>query len=115
MTQHIMFRNGGAISRVKKGSTAATHRDPPYMYHPIACWDDPVRDDEHIEWVRRASDALKPFATGGVYLNFTGEEVTGKVQTGFDADVWERLVALKDQYDPNNMFRFNQNIPPSGA
>jgi FAD/FMN-containing dehydrogenase len=115
MTQHIMFRNGGAISRVKEGSTAATHRDAPYMYHPIACWDDPARDDEHIEWVRRASDALKPFATGGVYLNFTGEEAIGRVQTGFDADVWERLVALKDKYDPTNMFRFNQNIPPSGS
>ena len=115
MTQHIMFRNGGAIGRVKKGSTAATHRDAPYMYHPIACWDDPARDDEHIEWVRRASDALKPYATGGVYLNFTGEEVSGRVQTGFDADVWERLVALKDRYDPTNMFRFNQNIPPSGS
>jgi FAD/FMN-containing dehydrogenase len=115
MTQHIMFRNGGAISRVKKDSTAATHRDAPYMYHPIACWDDPARDDEHIEWVRRASDALKPFATGGVYLNFTGEEAIGRVQTGFDADVWERLVALKDKYDPTNMFRFNQNIPPSGS
>jgi FAD/FMN-containing dehydrogenase len=115
MTQHIVFRNGGAISRVPNGATAATHRDAPYMYHPIACWDDPARDDEHIEWVRRASDALNPFATGGVYLNFTGEEGGERVRSGFEDDVWERLVALKDRYDPTNMFRFNQNIPPNNT
>ena len=115
MTQSIIFRNGGAISRVPKNATAATHRDPPYMYHPIACWDDPARDDEHLDWVRRSSDALKPFATGGVYLNFTGEEGADRVRSGFENEIWERLVALKNKYDPGNMFRFNQNIKPSGA
>jgi FAD/FMN-containing dehydrogenase len=113
MTQHIMFRNGGAISRVKKNATASTHREAPYMYHPIACWDDPARDEEHMEWVRRASAALKPFATGGVYLNFQGDEGQERMRAGFDDETWTRLVALKDRYDPTNMFRFNQNIAPS--
>jgi FAD/FMN-containing dehydrogenase len=113
MTQHIMFRNGGAIGRVPKNSTAATHRDAPYMYHPIACWDEAARDDEHIDWVRRASDALKPFATGGVYLNFQPDEGIDRLRSGFDDETWMRLVALKDEFDPANMFRFNQNITPS--
>jgi FAD/FMN-containing dehydrogenase len=111
----IVFRHGGAVSRVPDDATAFSHRKAAYLFHPIACWPDPARDDAHIDWVRRASAAMKPFATGGVYLNFTGEEAIGRVQTGFDADVWERLVALKDKYDPTNMFRFNQNIPPSGS
>ncbi len=113
MTQHILFRNGGAIGRVPKDATAATHRDAPYMYHPIACWQDVGDDDRHVDWVRRASDALKPYATGGVYLNFQGDEGPERLRSGFEDATWSRLVALKDRYDPTNMLCFNQNIRPS--
>jgi FAD/FMN-containing dehydrogenase len=111
-TQMIIFRHGGAVSRVSEDATAFSHREPAYMFHPIAIWPDPARDDAHIDWVRRSSAAMKPFATGGVYLNFMSES---PVQAGYTAEKWDRLVALKDRYDPTNMFRFNQNIPPSGA
>ena len=115
MTQSIIFRHGGAVSQVPKHSTAATHRDATFMYHPIACWQDPADDHKHIEWVRRTSEALEPFATGGVYLNFMGDEGPERLRAGFEDETWKRLVALKDRYDPTNMFCFNQNIVPSGG
>ena len=92
-------------------TTAAGHRDAAYMFHPIACWQDPSDSDRYLDWVFRSTDAMEPFTTGGVYLNFTGEEGKDKVR-GRDRDTWTRLVALKDKYDPANVFRFNQNIPP---
>jgi FAD/FMN-containing dehydrogenase len=112
-TQMIVFRHGGAVSRVPDDATAFSHRQAAYLFHPIACWPDPARDDAHIDWVRRASAAMKPFATGGVYLNFMGD--TDAVRAGYSPEKWQRLVELKDRYDPTNMFRFNQNIPPSGS
>jgi FAD/FMN-containing dehydrogenase len=114
-TQSVLFRHGGAVSRVASGSTAAGHRDAAYMYHPIACWPDPGDTNRYVGWVFSASDAMEPFTTGGVYLNFTGEEGADKVRAGYEPETWNRLVALKDKYDPDNVFRFNQNIPPSGA
>jgi FAD/FMN-containing dehydrogenase len=113
MSQMIMFRTGGAISRVPEDATAASHRDAPYMWHPIAAWSDPAENDMHISWVRESSAAMKPFATGGVYLNFEQDEGEEHVKAGFSADKYARLVALKDKYDPGNLFRVNQNIAPS--
>jgi FAD/FMN-containing dehydrogenase len=112
-TQMIIFRHAGAVKRVPDDATAFSHREADYMFHPIAAWPDPSRDDAHIEWVRRSSAAMKPHATGGVYLNFISDD--DSVRAGFSPEKWERLVALKDRYDPTNMFRFNQNIPPSDA
>jgi FAD/FMN-containing dehydrogenase len=113
MTQAIIFRHGGAVGRVPAGTTATSHRDAAYMFHPIACWQDPAETDRYLQWVYASSDAMQPFTTGGVYLNFTGDEGPDKVRAGYDAETWARLVALKDKYDPDNVFRFNQNIPPS--
>lgn len=115
MAQTILFRNGGAISRVPEDATAASHRDAPYMWHPIAAWNDPADTDREIAWVRDASAAMKPFATGGVYLNFEQDEGAEHVRAGYSAEKYARLVELKDKYDPNNLFRINQNIAPSGA
>jgi FAD/FMN-containing dehydrogenase len=111
-TQSVLFRHGGAVSRVPAETTAAGHRDAAYMFHPIACWQDPSDSDRYLDWVFRSTDVMEPFTTGGVYLNFTGEEGQDKVRAGYDRDTWTRLVALKDKYDPANVFRFNQNIPP---
>jgi FAD/FMN-containing dehydrogenase len=56
---------------------------------------------------------MAPFATGGVYLNFEQDEGAEHVRAGFGAEKYARLVALKDKYDPGNLFRINQNIAPS--
>ena len=111
----VMFRHGGAVSRTADDATAAGHRDAAYMIHPIAAWQDPAQTDLHLDWVRRFSAAIAPYTTGGVYLNFEpdegGEE---RVRAGYGAEKYARLVALKDKWDPDNLFRVNQNIRPSG-
>jgi hypothetical protein len=115
MSQAILFRTGGAIARVPEDATAASHRDAPYMWHPIAAWSDPAENDDHIGWVREYYAAMEPYATGGVYLNFEQDEGADHVRAGFSPEKYARLVELKDKYDPNNLFQVNQNIAPSGA
>jgi FAD/FMN-containing dehydrogenase len=115
ITQSVLFLHGGAVSRVPAGTTAFGHRQSAYMFHPIACWTDPADTDAHIAWVFEASEAMEPFTTGGVYLNFTGAEGQEKVRAGYDEETFDRLLALKEKYDPTNMFRFNQNIRPGTA
>ena len=115
MSQTVIFRHGGAISRVPEDATASSHRDAPYMWHPIACWSDPADTASTISWVREASEAMAPFTTGGVYLNFEQDEGTEHVRAGFGSEKYARLAALKDQYDPENLFRINQNIAPAGS
>jgi FAD/FMN-containing dehydrogenase len=115
MNQAILFRHGGAVARFPKESAAAGHREDAYMAHPIACWQDPAEDAVQIEWAKKFADSLAPFGTGGVYLNFEQNEGAEQVRRGYDADTYARLVALKDKWDPDNLFRVNQNIPPSQA
>lgn len=113
LSQAILFRHGGAVARVPKDSAAAGHRDAAYMAHPIAAWQDPAEDATHIAWVHQFSDALSPFATGGVYLNFEQDEGADYVRRGYDVDGYAKLVALKDKWDPYNVFRVNPNVAPS--
>lgn len=113
LTQTIIFRHGGAVSRVPDDATAASHRDAAYMVHPIACWQDPADSDRYLDWVKRFSEAMGPFKTGGVYLNFEPDEGEERVRAGFGAEKYARLVELKDKWDPENLFRINQNIKPS--
>jgi FAD/FMN-containing dehydrogenase len=115
MTQAILFRHGGAIARVPDDATAASHRAAPYMWHPIAAWQDPADSAREIAWVREGSAAMAPYGTGGVYLNFEQDEGTAHVRAGYGDEKYARLVALKDRYDPRNLFRINQNIAPSPA
>jgi FAD/FMN-containing dehydrogenase len=109
-SQMILFRVGQAIQAVPDNATAFSHREAKYMFHPISIWTDPA-EDEHVIAVSRAfCQAMRPFTTGAAYLNFTGED---RVREAFGDAKYARLVALKDRYDPDNMFRLNQNISPS--
>ena len=112
-TQIIIFRHGGAVSRVPEEATAAGHRDAAYMVHPITAWQNPADTERHIDWVGRFSEAMRPFTTGGVYLNFEPDEGEERVRAGYGAEKYARLVELKDKWDPENLFRVNQNIKPS--
>ena len=113
MTQAIVFRTGGAVSRVPAESTAASHRASAYMAHPLGCWQDAADDEINMAWVTAFSDAMRPFATGGVYLNFEQDQGEEIVRRGYTPQTYARLVALKDKWDPRNLFRVNQNIAPS--
>lgn len=109
-SQMILFRVGQAIHAVPDDATAFSHRDARYMFHPISVWADPA-DDEHVIAVNRAfCETMRPFTTGAAYLNFTGED---RVREAFGDAKYARLVALKDRYDPDNLFHLNQNIRPS--
>lgn len=114
MTQGVMFRHAGAVSRVPEDATAAGNRAAPYMAHPIAAWDSPENTDYEMDWVHRFSAAVQPDATGGVYLNFEPGTSSSDVISGFGAEKYARLVALKDEWDPTNLFRSNHNIAPTG-
>jgi hypothetical protein len=74
----------------------------------------PEDDERHISWVRELVGAMEPFTTGGVYLNFTPDEHE-RVLDGYGADKYARLAALKERYDPMNMFRFNHNVQPAAT
>lgn len=76
-------------------------------------WTDPTEPEAHIQWARTYWEAVHPFSTGGVYMNFLGNEGEERVRAAYGFQKYERLVALKNKYDPTNLFRFNQNIRPT--
>jgi FAD/FMN-containing dehydrogenase len=75
-------------------------------------WDNPANDAKCIGWARELFQAAAPFATGGVYVNFLTEDEQGRVRAAYGSN-YDRLVELKKKYDPNNLFRLNQNIRPA--
>jgi FAD/FMN-containing dehydrogenase len=102
----------GAETDPATDATAYPHRSPAHHVLVEARWDDPSRDTEHIDWVRDAHDALAPHTTGDVEMNFlTEDEPTERIQSAYGAN-HKRLVEVKTQWDPENLFRMNQNIEP---
>jgi FAD/FMN-containing dehydrogenase len=112
LTQTIIFRIGQGVAALDDAATAFSHRDAGYLFHPITMWQHAADDERLIAATRGFCDAMRPFATGGAYLNFTPED---RVADAYGAAKYERLVALKDRFDPGNLFRLNQNIRPSRA
>jgi len=104
---------GGAIKRADADSTAFAHRDADYVLNIIGLWMEHEKPDQHIAWARDFAQAIQPLSTGQVYLNFLGDEGAERVKAAYGAARYERLVALKNKYDPTNLFRLNQNIKPS--
>jgi FAD/FMN-containing dehydrogenase len=102
----------GAIGRVADGDTAFGHRDAAFDFNILSVWPDPATSAEHIGWSRGLWAAMQPFATG-VYVNNLGAEGEGRVRAAYTPATYRRLVALKDEYDPANLLRCNQNIRPS--
>jgi FAD/FMN-containing dehydrogenase len=102
----------GAASRVDPAATAFPHRDEHYDFLILSQWADPTDSEENIRWTRRLFEAMEPFFEKGVYVNNLGEEGEDRIKEAYGAH-YERLVALKDKYDPTNLFRLNQNIRPT--
>ena len=107
----IVFRIGQAVAAVPDEATAFSHRDARYLFHPISIWADPADDERMIAANRAFTAAMRPLGTGAAYLNFTPE--ADRVRDAYGDAKYARLVALKDRYDPANLFRLNQNIRPS--
>jgi FAD/FMN-containing dehydrogenase len=102
---------GGAANRVAPDAMAYGHRDAEFVMNVHARWDDPAQDDSCIRWARGVFDAVRPFATGGAYVNFMTEDEDERVATAYGPN-HARLAQLKARYDPQNVFRMNQNIKP---
>lgn len=101
---------GGAVARVADDGTAFGDRNSAFCFNVVGVWDDPTADDTNRQWARTFAIALEPFATGGVYVNFTAD--ADRVRAAYSDAKYERLQAVKRQYDPANLFRLNQNIAP---
>jgi FAD/FMN-containing dehydrogenase len=105
---------GGAMGRVGADESAFGDRSAPILLGIEANWEEAPEDDEaNIAWARGCYSDLRRFSGGGMYLNFPGflEEGQGLIRDAYGAN-YERLVALKNEYDPANLFRLNQNIDP---
>ncbi|WP_306059611.1 FAD-binding oxidoreductase [Natronococcus wangiae] len=111
-----VWQLGGAIAQVTVEDSAFAGRHAPFLLGVEANWERPEDDDANVEWVRDCLDDMRQFSDGSVYLNFPGflEENDDTMRTTF-GPTYERLVALKDEYDPTNVFSLNQNIAPSGS
>jgi FAD/FMN-containing dehydrogenase len=106
---------GGAMNRVDSAETALGERSANYLYSLDTSWTDPADNESAIAWTREAWAEMKPFSRGGSYLNFPGQGEEGEelLRASYGSDNYDRLVKIKTQYDPSNMFRLNQNILPS--
>jgi len=102
---------GGAVARVPADETAFAQRDALFNLAIISRWADPATATTHIDWAKKTSDVARPFASGGVYVNYLGAEGADRVRAAYGAK-YDRLVAVKQKYDPKNLFSVNQNIQP---
>ena len=110
----IVVAGGGVIPRMPPEATAFGNRHAPFNMHYLSMWPpDPAQDQVNIDRTRAVAGSLKPWSTGSAYLNFIGDEGLLRVQDAFEPDVYARLRALKKTWDPDNVFRHNQNIPPA--
>lgn len=108
----IMFQLGGAIRQVSNDDTAFEDRQALHALNINGVWSDALATDAHVQWTRTFWEAMRPFSTGSVYVNFLGDEGTERVRAAYGARKYDRLVSLKTTYDPTNLFRHNQNIRP---
>jgi FAD/FMN-containing dehydrogenase len=103
---------GGAIGRVESAATSFGERDAGYSFHILGGWVDSADDEAVMSWARTFHDAMAPHATGGVYVNLLGEDEEDRVPAAYGRN-YRRLVELKNEWDPGNLFRMNHNIRPT--
>jgi FAD/FMN-containing dehydrogenase len=111
LTQHLLLPWGGVLGEIDEDSTPLAQRGARWVTHPFATWEDAADDAANIAWVKDYRAANAPFTTGGVYLNFIGDEGAERISAAFGAKL-DRLAAIKAAYDPGNVFAGNQNIAP---
>src|SRR3954453_7803867 len=115
LAQVLLQPLGGAITDVGTDETALPFRDAKWIYHALTVWLPEMAPDEvHIKYTKDLAAAMSKHTRPGVFLNFVADEGRDRVRSSYGA-IYDRLVAVKDRYDPNNLFRLNQNIPPSGG
>ena len=105
----------GAAKRVPRDATAVGFRDAAFNVSALSIWEDPATDEAQVAWARTTAATAEPYTLrGGGYLNYMqADEPIDRVRAAFGPDTFERLQTVKQRYDPGNVLRFNQNIPPA--
>ena len=104
----------GGVSRVGEDETAFGDRSAPYSLIITSEWVDPAETDRNVQWARNFWEAMQPFTRDAVYVNYMDiRDEADRIRAAYGADKYERLVALKNKYDPTNLFRLNKNIQPT--
>jgi FAD/FMN-containing dehydrogenase len=103
---------GGAMARVAPDATAWSNRGAHFVMNAHTRWREKSDDAACIAWARQLFDATTPFASGSVYVNFMPDDESGRVEKAYGAN-YRRLAEIKRRYDPDNLFRLNQNIRPA--
>jgi FAD/FMN-containing dehydrogenase len=112
--QLILGPAGGALARTDTSQMALNMPDGKWAYFCLAMWMDPSEDDQNVEWARGFAKAMEPYEVGSPYPNFIEpDEGLKRLKESYGPDKYERLVALKREWDPDNLFRLNQNISPA--
>jgi len=110
---------GGAVSRVPVEATAYAHRQRRIMVNLAAMYGDPTEAARHKAWVSAFAAALRESeggrASSGAYVNFLADEGEARIREAYPKPTWDRLASIKARYDPTNLFRLNQNIPPAAT
>ena len=107
----LFFHQHGAATRVAPDATAFPHRDVSFDFDAIAQWTEPEHAADGIAWARDLWQELAPFSDG-VYVNHLDADDRARIASAYGPN-YERLVSLKQKYDPDNFFRLNNNIPPT--
>ncbi|WP_052665495.1 FAD-binding oxidoreductase [Nitriliruptor alkaliphilus] len=103
---------GGAVARVRDDATAYAHRQRRLMVNVAALYEDPIDGATATVWAEDLAARLREAGVDGAYVNFLGDEGPARVREAYPGDTWDRLARLKARYDPTNLFRHNQNVPP---
>ena len=104
----------GSVTRVPSAATAFPHRTPGYNLVIIAQWTDPAQTGACTAWARKVYDTMRPFMAPGRYVNYLGDDESSSAVAAAYGSTYDRLRQIKKRYDPNNVFRLNQNILPGG-
>lgn len=112
LTQIIVEAKGGAIARPAEDATAVGARAAAHAWYAFSNWERRGDDAANIAWTRGVAEAMKPFGMPEIAPNFLDGDDVHRARAGFGAEKYDRLRALKREWDPNNVFRSNANIAP---
>jgi len=106
---------GGQIARTPADSNAITARHAKWALHCIGVWETSKETEVELAWVKAWGPLIEPYRLAGIPMTFSADAGDERVRATYGDEKYTRLVALKDRYDPENLFRLNQNIKPSGS
>ena len=111
-SQMLNIQLGGAIAKVGEDETSFGGRSAGFLPMLIGEWEDDADKPAAVQWARAFSKALEPYAEGGTYVNLSDNQSEAQLQVSYGRAKYEKLAGLKAKYDPENVFRLNQNIKP---